>query len=114
MVDRYATRDVTLGDAEIRRGEKVTVSIAAANRDPATFAAPDRFDVRRENVLRHAAFARGPHVCVGMHLARLEARTAVGRALETLPGLRLEGSPEEAAPRGLVFRKPRALRVCWD
>jgi cytochrome P450 len=114
VVDRYATGDVTLGDAEIRRGDKVTVSIAAANRDPATFADPDRFDVRRANVQRHAAFARGPHVCVGMHLARLEAHTAVGRALETLPGLRLEGSPEEAAPRGLVFRKPPVLAVRWD
>ena len=113
VVDRYATRNVTLADAEIRRGDKVTVSIAAANRDPATFADPDRFDVRRANVQRHAAFARGPHVCVGMHLARLEAHTAVGRALETLPGLALDGSPEDAAPRGLVFRKPRVLPVRW-
>jgi cytochrome P450 len=114
VVDRYATRDVVLGGAEIGRGDKVTVSIAAANRDPATFAEPDRFDVRRPNVQRHAAFARGPHVCVGMHLARLEAHTAVRRALETLPGLRLDGPPDEAAPRGLVFRKPPALRVRWN
>ena len=45
-----------------------------------------------------------------MHLARLEAHTAVGRVLERLPGLRLE---EPAAPRGLVFRKPPELRVAW-
>jgi cytochrome P450 len=114
VVDRYATRDIMLGDAQIGSGDKVTVSIAAANRDPGTFADPDRFDVRRPNVQRHAAFARGPHVCVGMHLARLEAHTAVGRVLETLPGLRLEGWPEDAAPRGLVFRKPPALVVRWD
>jgi cytochrome P450 len=112
MVDRYATRDVELGGAPIERGELVTVSVAAANRDPATFADPDRFDVRRENASQHLAFARGPHVCIGMHLARLEAHTAVGRLLRRLPGLRLDPDHPSAA-RGLVFRKPPALRVLW-
>jgi cytochrome P450 len=114
MVDRYARRDVSIGGAEIRRGEPVTVSIAAANRDPATFPHPDRFDVRRASARRHVAFARGPHVCLGMHLARLEAHTAIRRVLERLPGLRLDASPAEAAPRGLVFRKPPVLPVRWD
>ena len=54
------------------------------------FPDPDRFDVRRENAQLHLAFAHGPHVCIGMHLARLEAHTAVGRLLERLPGLRLD------------------------
>jgi cytochrome P450 len=113
MVDRYATADVRLGDAAIRRGELVRVSVAAANRDPAAFPAPDRFDVRRENARQHLAFARGPHVCIGMHLARLEAHTAVGRLLDRLPGLRLD--PERpSAPSGLVFRKPPELRVVWS
>jgi cytochrome P450 len=66
--------------------------------------------VRRENAQRHLAFAHGPHVCIGMHLARLEAHTAVERLLRRLPGLRLA---EPAAARGLVFRKPPALRVLW-
>ena len=87
------------------------VSIAGANRDPAVFPDPDAFDVRRPNAKLHAAFAAGPHVCIGMHLARLEAHTAVARVLERFPGLRLaDGAP---APRGLVFRKPDALRVRW-
>src|SRR3954447_26099715 len=112
MLDRYATRDVRLGDADIRRGDLVRISVTAANRDPAAFPDPDRFDVARPNAARHLAFARGPHVCIGMHLARLEAHTAVGRLLERLPGLRMDaGHP--AAPRGLVFRKPPALRVVW-
>jgi cytochrome P450 len=52
-------------------------------------------------------------VCLGIHLARLEARTAVGGLLERLPGLRLDpGRP--SAIRGLVFRKPVALNVLWD
>jgi cytochrome P450 len=113
MVDRYATTDVRLGDAAIRQGELVSVSVAAANRDPATFPDPDRFDVRRENARQHLAFARGPHVCIGMHLARLEAHTAVGRLLDRLPGLRLDPA-QPSAPAGLVFRKPRGLHVRWS
>jgi cytochrome P450 len=113
VVDRYATRDVELAGAPIRERELVVVSIAGANRDPAVFPDPDRFDVRRSNAKLHAAFAHGPHVCIGMHLARLEAHTAVARVLDRLPGLRLEDGVAPA-PRGLVFRKPDALRVLWD
>jgi cytochrome P450 len=112
VIDRYATRDVRLGDASIARGDLVTISIAGANRDPAFFPEPDRFDVRRRGARRQIAFAHGPHVCLGMHLARLEAHTAVGRLLRRLPGLRLD--PERrAAARGLVFRKPPDLHVLW-
>jgi cytochrome P450 len=111
VVDRYATRDVVLAGASIRRGDLVTVSLAGAGRDPAVFESPDEFDVRRSNARRHLAFASGPHICLGMHLTRLETLTAVDAVL-TLPGLRLAaGSPP---PRGLVFRKPSALNVLWD
>jgi cytochrome P450 len=113
VVDRYAVRDVELAGAAIGARELVSVSIAGANRDPAVFPEPDRFDVRRPNARLHAAFAHGPHVCIGMHLARLEAHTAVGRVLERLPDLRLEADAQ-ADPRGLVFRKPDALRVRWS
>jgi cytochrome P450 len=111
VVDRYATRATELAGAEIAERELVTVSIAGANRDPDVFEAPDAFDVRRANAKLHAAFAHGPHVCIGMHLARLEAVTAVQRLLERLPDLRLDGDPPAA--RGLVFRKPPALQVRW-
>jgi cytochrome P450 len=112
VVDRYATEDVELGGASIADGELVRASITAANRDPAVFADPDRFDLERENAGRHLAFAHGPHVCVGVHLARLEARTAIGMLLARLPDLRLD--PERPSrTRGLVFRKPPALHVIW-
>ena len=89
------------------------VSIAGANRDPAVFPDPDRFDVAaRRTPGCTLAFAHGPHVCIGMHLARLEAHTAVARLLERLPGLRLDPA-QPPAPRGLVFRKPPALHVRW-
>ena len=113
VVDRYATVGTRLGGAAIQAGDQVTVSITGANRDPAVFADPDVFDVRRANAGRHLAFAHGPHFCLGAHLARLEAQVAVGTLLATLPRLRLDpGYPN--APRGLVFRKPPALRVRWD
>jgi cytochrome P450 len=112
VVDRYATAETELAGARIAERELVRVSIAGANRDPAVFPDPDRFDVRRLNAKLHAAFAHGPHVCIGMHLARLEAHTAVGRVLERLPGLALDPA-HSPAPRGLVFRKPDALRVRW-
>jgi hypothetical protein len=119
VVDRYATRDVSvagaggaIGGVGIRRGDPVTVSLAGANRDPAVFPEPDRYDIRRPNSARHLAFARGPHFCLGAHLARLEATTAVAALLGGLPGLRLDpGQP--SAPYGLIFRKPAALRVRW-
>jgi cytochrome P450 len=112
VVDRYATADVRLGAAAIRSGDLVTVSLAGANRDPAQFPDPDAFDIRRGNAGQHLAFARGPHFCLGAHLARLEARAAV-LALLRLPGLRLDpGRPRQ--PRGLVFRKPAQLHVLWS
>ena len=112
VVDRYATRDASIAGAGIRRGDPVTVSLAGANRDPAVFPGPDRYDIRRPNSARHLAFARGPHFCLGAHLARLEATTAVAGMLGGLPGLRLDpGRP--AAPYGLIFRKPEALQARW-
>jgi cytochrome P450 len=110
VVDRYATRDTALGGVPIRAGDFVVVSLAGANRDPAVFPDPDRFDVRRPEARLQVAFAHGPHVCPGMHLARLEARAAIAALLAARPDVRLD--PEHpAAPRGLVFRKPPELRV---
>jgi cytochrome P450 len=110
-VDRYATRNTDLGDARIERGDLVIVSLTAANRDPATFADPDAFEITRANARSHVAFAQGPHACVGVHLARLETTSALDAVLDAWPGLELdEGS---TPPGGVIFRKPRALPVRW-
>ena len=114
VVDRYATGDTQLGGARIQAGDQVTVSIAGANRDPAVFGDPDRFDVRRPNSAKHLAFAYGPHFCLGAHLARLEAQIAVETLLDRLPRLRLDPRHSPRTPRGLVFRKPPGLYVRWD
>lgn len=110
VIDRYAVRDVTLGAAAIRAGDLVRVSIAGAGRDPAVFADPDRYDVRRASTDRHLGFARGPHFCFGAPLARLETMAAL-TALLRLPGLRLDRTD---GPHGLVFRKPAELWVRWN
>ncbi len=116
MVDRYATADVDLRDTQIRRGDLVRVSISAANRDPAVFPDPDRFHPTRfdrPGTRGHLAFAHGPHVCLGVHLARLEARAALDVLLRRLPTLALDPS---RLPRiqGLVFRKPPTLYAVWN
>ncbi len=112
VIDRYATAGALVGGARIRRGDLVVVSIAAANRDPAVFAEPDRFDIRRRNARQNFGFARGSHFCPGAELARLETQSAIRALLGQLPDVRLDaGRP--SAPRGLVFRKPPALHVCW-
>ena len=115
VVDRYATADVELRDAQIRRGELVRVSISAANRDPALFPDPDgfhptRFD--RPATRGHLTFAHGPHVCLGVHLARLEGRTALDVILRRLPTLALDPA-RLSRIQGLVFRKPPTLYAVW-
>jgi cytochrome P450 len=111
IVDRYATRDIKIGGAEVRAGDRVTVSITGANRDPAVFADPDRFVIGRPEAGRHLAFAHGPHFCIGAPPARAETLAAL-RALLPLPGLRLDPD-RPAEPEGLVFRKPPTLQVRW-
>lgn len=112
VLDRYATTDVSIGGAAIRRGDLVVVSLAGANRDPAVFADPDRFDPSRPEVRRQLSFAQGPHVCLGLHVARLQARQAALDVLK-LPDLTLDRK-KSTAPTGLVFRKPAAVWAAWS
>lgn len=113
-VDRFATRDTELGGCRIERGEFVIVALAAANRDPALFPQPDRFDPARANAKLHVTFVHGPHACLGMHLARLETQAAINAILDRLPGIELDPAAPAPAPAGTVFRKPDRLDVVWD
>ncbi len=111
VVDRYATRALHIAGADIACDDLVTLSIAGANRDPAVFTDPDRFAPDRPNLRSHVTFAQGPHVCLGLHLARLEAHTVLRHVLTHLPNLHLT---RPTHPTGLVFRKVRELEVEWD
>jgi cytochrome P450 len=86
------------------------VSVAAANRDPAHYPDPDRFDPTRRNIA-HLTFGAGPHVCLGMPLARMETTVAINALFDRLPDLHLDPSAPEPVINGVAFRSPAALQV---
>ena len=88
--NRIATVATSVGGIEVQPGTRITLCIGAANRDPAVFAEPDRLDITR-SPNRHLAFGSGTHQCVGMNLARLEARVAIAAFLARFPDYRLCG-----------------------
>jgi cytochrome P450 len=92
---RITTCATSIGGVALDAGTPVTLCIGAANRDPAQFADPDRFDIGRAPN-RHLAFGSGIHQCVGMGLARLEGRVAIGRFIARFPRYRLVGAPVRA------------------
>lgn len=110
-VDRYATVNTQLGDAAISKDDLVIVSLAAINRDPNVFDEPDLFRLDRAPN-SHLAFALGPHVCIGQHLARMETAAAIDAVVDGLPGLELDLTTA-SGPQGLVFRKPVAVTARW-
>ena len=90
--NRRAAADTVLGEEAIPAGTLLTLCIGAANRDPARFEDPDRFDIARQPN-RHLAFAGGPHMCAGMNLARLEGRIAIAAFLQRFPAYSLPSAP---------------------
>jgi cytochrome P450 len=92
---RQATRDVTLSSGVIPAGAVVMTVLPAANHDPAVFADPDRLDVGRGDT-RHIAFGFGPHACLGLALARMEARIALTALLARYPRMELASAPSRA------------------
>lgn len=92
---RFATQDLDLRGTEIPAGAHLTVSLAAANRDPNQFAHPDAFDITRQNAYQNVAFGKGIHVCLGAPLARLEGQIAFTMLFQRFPELRLAVPVEE-------------------
>ncbi|MGO9083079.1 MAG: cytochrome P450 [Streptosporangiaceae bacterium] len=88
LLCRTATRDVVVGSQVIKRGARVGMGYAAANRDPGQFDEPDRIDLGR-SPNRHLAFGRGVHACPGSGLGRLEAKIMVREVLRLIPDFRL-------------------------
>jgi len=110
-IDRFAARDVYVGRAQIAKDDLVIISLTAANRDPASFEAPDEFRLERDGDA-HVAFALGPHVCMGQHLARMETVALLDAVLDGLPNVELDHE-QSSGPTGLVFRKPAAVAATW-
>lgn len=89
------------------------MSLGSANRDGTRWDRPEEFDILREQK-QHLAFAFGPHMCLGMHLARMETTVALNEVLDRLPGLRLDPAAEDVHITGTGFRAPRELPVRFD
>ena len=111
---RRTTTDAVVDGVEVPRDANVLVCIGAANRDPAVFAEPDRFDIRRANASEHLSFGNGPHFCLGAPLARLEGRVVLEELSAALPSLRLESGQEYEFAPIIGFRGPKAVRIVWD
>jgi cholest-4-en-3-one 26-monooxygenase len=90
---RTALRDTTIGDQEVRKGEKVVMYYGAANRDPRVFENPELFDITR-TPNPHLAFGIGTHFCMGSHIARLEMRVTLEEFLRRFPKVSLAGPPD--------------------
>jgi len=106
--NRRLLAPLALGGTTLPAGTPITIGIGAANRDPAQFSDPERFDAARKPN-RHIAFGQGDHVCVGMNVARMEGRIALGRLLARFPKIALDGAPER--DRRIRFRGFRSLPV---
>jgi cytochrome P450 len=112
-ITRVATRDTELAGVPIPAGSSVMPMLGAANRQDDRYPDPDRFDIFR-SARAHIGFGHGVHVCLGMHLARLEMRVAVNLLLDRLPNLRLDPEGDDPHIRGQVFRSPTSLPVLFD
>ena len=106
---RFATEDINLSTATILTGDAVVPLMGAANRDPERFKDPDRLDITRKDV-RPLSFGGGIHVCIGQHLARLEANIVLVELARRFPGLQLcDEEPEWLG--GITARGLRKLKV---
>ena len=108
--NRRLAQDIEIGGETFQAGTYIHIGIGAANRDPAQFPDPDRFDAAREPN-RHFAFGSGVHMCLGAVLARMEGTIAIGRLVERLDGLRRDG-PLERGGRAR-FRGFNKYPVAW-
>jgi cytochrome P450 len=107
---RHLAAPVALYGITLDKGSTIQCMLGAANRDPAHFPDPDRYDIARANAGDHVSFGSGKHFCLGAALARAEVQMTVERVFGRYPALRLD--PERpSAPRGFEFRAPPTLHV---
>ena len=114
FINRITAEDMEIGGKLIPRGQMLFLGVAAANRDPAVFTDPDRFDITRTGN-RHIAFIQGPHMCLGAGLARRELEIGLRTLLRRMPKLRLD--PDNAPARrteNLAFRGFYRLPVLFS
>lgn len=117
LTPRLTTRQTELSGVAIPTSTVVTAVVASANRDPEVYDDPETFNIFRD-AHQHMSFGTGPHLCLGMHLARLETRVALNALFDRLPGLRLDQAAAEKSNVHIqgdsLFRSPTSLPVMWD
>lgn len=113
MFSRWVAEDTELEGTPLPKGSVVHLCLGAANRDPERWDHPDEFDIHREP-RPMLAFGTGPHVCLGMHVARAEMTVGINALLDRLPNLRLD--PDAAAPGigGYYERGAMEIPVVFD
>jgi cytochrome P450 len=110
---RTAAKDTEVVGVKVPKGAMIAVNIGSANHDEKVWDNPDGFDIFRAPK-QHLAFAWGPHMCLGLHLARMETRVVLTQLFDRLPNLRFDPDAEIPPIVGGVFRAPAALPVVWD
>jgi cytochrome P450 len=113
VILRRCMRDTEIAGVPIAEGADVALMLGAANRDERKYENPDDFDMFRA-VRQHVGFGFGVHVCLGMHLARMESRVALETLFTRIPDLHLDPeAAEEVCIKGLAFRSPISLPVAF-
>ncbi len=112
-ITRVATRDTELGGVPIPEGSSVMPMLGSANRQEDRWENPDKFDIFR-TAKGNLGWGHGVHVCLGMHLARMEMRTAMNLLLDRLPNLRMDPDGDDPHIRGQVFRSATSVPVLFD
>ena len=110
---RETTRDVEFHGVDIPEGSTIAMNLGSANHDENRWDDPETFDIFRDRK-PHIGFGHGAHVCLGMHLARLESTLFFNTLFDRLPGLRLDPDAPPPYVAGTFFRSPQHLKVIWD
>jgi cytochrome P450 len=110
---RQADEDTEIAGVAIPKGAGVTSVLGSANRDETRFDDPDRFDVTRGHQ-SHVAFGEGAHLCLGAHLARLEAGVALNAILDRFSDIRLDPAGDDPHWVGWAFRSPTSVPVLFS
>ena len=112
MFSRWVTEDTELCGTELSAGSVLHLCLGAASRDPERWERPDEFDIHRP-LKPSFGFGGGPHICLGMHVARAEMTVGINALLDRLPGLRLDPDEEPPRPIGLYDRGVTAIPVLF-
>lgn len=111
---RVVTRDAELGGHHLAKGSMLHLRYAAANRDPAKFPEPDKFDIERGNARTHLAFGRGIHMCVGNMLSRKEVAVAFDELLARLTNFSITDEAAIAVPPNMLLRGITRLPIAFE